>query len=405
MLAAEPSGFVLLCTPEGVIQRIVTDKIGIHRHASPGQSLIHLTRQENISHLLDFLAELNTHNVALNWEIPLLINGNHPIPVHMTGTVLDRQLLIFGTLHNNETMALYQDMMRMQNEQINHLRNAIKKQTELIRRKDTKNIDSNTLYEELSRLNNQLINLQRELTRKNAELQRINQRMTEFLGMATHDLRNPLSVILTYSEFLLETADSLDPQKREFLQIIHDSSRFMLHLVDDLLDFATIESGQLHLEKEPTDLVWLIQNNIARNQLLARKKNITITLEADADLPLLLVDQGQIEQVMNNLVGNAIKFSYPETTILVKIKRENDTIVVFVHDQGPGIPPHEQDRLFKPFSRTSVQSTGGEKSTGLGLAITRKIIEAHNGRIWVTSKEGQGSTFAFSLPIKETNPP
>jgi signal transduction histidine kinase len=133
--------------------------------------------------------------------------------------------------------------------------------------------------------------------------------------------------------------------------------------------------------------------------MLAEKKGIRLAFAPECGLPPVILDRQKIEQVLNNLVSNALKFSLPGSMVRVSASRVNGSVVVTVGDRGPGIPSEELDRLFKPFSRTSVRSTAGERSTGLGLAISRKIVEAHGGRIWAESEVGMGSTFSFSLPV------
>jgi len=173
----------------------------------------------------------------------------------------------------------------------------------------------------------------------------------------------------------------------------------MARLVDDLLDVAAIESGRLQLVYQPTDLVALVQTNLTRNRLIAARKNTTLELTA-APTPMALLDAAKIEQVLNNLVTNAIKFSPPGSRVQITVLSSGEELVLSVKDEGPGIPPKEMESLFKPFQRTSVKSTAGEKSTGLGLVIAKRIVEEHGGRIWVESQAGAGSTFHVSLPIK-----
>jgi signal transduction histidine kinase len=203
---------------------------------------------------------------------------------------------------------------------------------------------------------------------------------------------------MSYSEFLLdEIADKLNADQAEFLTIIHDQSEYMARLVNDLLDVSTIESGKLQLDLQPTDLAHLVQTNLTRNQLIAAHKNITLDLKA-TPIPIVLLDAAKIEQVLNNLVTNAIKFSSPGSRVLITVQPSEEEILISVKDEGPGIPPGEMEKLFKPFQRTSVKSTAGEKSTGLGLVIVKRIVKGHGGRIWVESQLGKGSTFHVSLP-------
>jgi signal transduction histidine kinase len=135
------------------------------------------------------------------------------------------------------------------------------------------------------------------------------------------------------------------------------------------------------------------------NNVIAQKKNIRIYFDCFEKMPEIVFDPAKIEQVLNNLISNAVKFSQQGTKIMVQIFLNPTDCTVSVADQGQGIPEEELGNLFKPFEKTSVQSTGGEKSTGLGLSIVRNLIIAHKGKIWVESKEGEGSVFYFSLPL------
>ena len=255
-------------------------------------------------------------------------------------------------------------------------------------------------YNELSKLNNDLANSQRELFKKNIELERFSQEKTRFLGMAAHDLRTPIGIIMSYSQFLIEEASAtLSREHMEFVVTIHESSQFMLALIDDLLDISAIESGHLSLDMQPGNLTEVVERNVSLNRVLAQKRRITILLEHD-EAPLTCVfDGAKIGQVLNNLISNAIKYSPQRTTILVRLFRCEDEAVIEIKDQGPGIPPLEQAKLFKAFSQTNATNFSGEHSTGLGLAISKRIVEGHAGRVWVESELGVGSSFFAAIPI------
>ncbi|MFP4398760.1 MAG: ATP-binding protein [Desulfonatronovibrio sp.] len=258
-----------------------------------------------------------------------------------------------------------------------------------------------TLRKNLMTLNNDFSNLNRELQKKNAELAKLNDLKNQFLGMAAHDLRNPIGAIQSLSEFLLEEAkDRLSEEHFKFVNVIHSSSRFMLSLLDQLLDIARIEAGKLELDIKPVNLVNLIKDCVDLNKIMADKKRIKIQFFHYESLPLVEMDAMKIEQVLHNLISNAIKFSPQETMITISVFLSGEYVTVSVADQGPGIPEEDIQKLYKPFSKTSVKLPEGEKSTGLGLAIVHKIVLGHMGKIWVESKVGEGSTFYFSLPVK-----
>jgi PAS domain S-box-containing protein len=246
-----------------------------------------------------------------------------------------------------------------------------------------------------------------EIAQKNAELAKLNELKNQLLGMAAHDLRNPLSVVNTASAFLLDDASRLlsEEKKHDFMRRINANGEFMLKLIDNLLDVAKIESGRLDLELATGDLCGLIEENLTMNRMLAEKKGIRLDYAPECGMPLFRFDRGKVEQVLNNLISNALKFSAPGTAVTVQASRVKDSVVVSVRDQGQGIPAEELDKLFKPFGKTSVRSTAGERSTGLGLAICRKIVEGHGGRIWAESEIGKGSVFSFSLPVATDDKP
>lgn len=232
------------------------------------------------------------------------------------------------------------------------------------------------------------------------EANRQNERKNQFLGMAAHDLRNPLAVILGYGELLQgEVLEILDEEQSDYLNQIYNASQFTLNLVNNLLDVAKIESGNLVLELEQSHLMSTITEAISLTRFLAESKQIQLNLDYDDNLPPMTIDVYKIQQVVNNLLSNAIKYSHPQTTVQLRAIQKQDNVLISVTDEGQGIPKAELDKLFQPFSKTSVQSTAGESSTGLGLLICRQIVEAHSGKIWVESQVGVGSTFYVLLPL------
>ena len=249
-------------------------------------------------------------------------------------------------------------------------------------------------------VNNRLLkNLLLTYSAAERELFELNQLKNKFLGIAAHDLRNPLASIRGFSELLLdEDMAPLTADQREFVNIIHSLSQDMLNLVNDLLDVSVIESGRLELKLQPGSLKALIEERIRINSILAESKQMRIR-QALEGIPAVLFDSNRMAQVLDNLISNAIKYSPSGSQIFVLLAREERQAVVSVRDQGPGIAAEEQQRLFGEFQRLSSKPTGGEKSTGLGLAIVKKIVEAHSGSIKVQSHPGAGSTFTVLLPI------
>jgi two-component system, OmpR family, sensor kinase len=382
----QSKGVMLTCDLHGNLTQINQDSLGLGACAQPGIQFSRLAAHGNLGKALSFLEEIRQKGAAFDWEINLQLDGQIRT-LHFIGLKTGNELLIAGAENDHILLTLHEEMMRMSNEQANALRVALKDQSK-----------NEELFEEISRLNNELVNMQRELARKNAELERLNQEKNQFLGMAAHDLRNPLHNILSASEYLAhEDPGELGDEYKQFIEVIHAASQFMANLVDDLLDVAKIESGKLNLDYTPVNLPDLLQKNIRRNQSLAAQKDIRIDLQAEP-LPTTLLDASKMEQILNNLIGNAIKFSPNGSKITIKLVQDLSSFVLSVQDEGPGIPAHIRENLFKTFQRGQ-PGTQGEKSTGLGLVIVRRIVEGHGGNIWLESVEGRGTTFFVSMPI------
>lgn len=180
---------------------------------------------------------------------------------------------------------------------------------------------------------------------------------------------------------------------------IFNASNFMRSLLENLLDISKIESGKIELSKKVQDLNLMVGQQVELSQLLADKKKIKLELKLE-ELPPISFDQDAITQVIGNFVGNAIKFSPLDTKITVATVNQGANIKFSVCDEGPGISEEDQKLLFKEFQTLSAKPTGGEKSTGLGLAITQKLIHLHAGQVGVESQLGEGSTFFFTLPLR-----
>jgi two-component system, sensor histidine kinase and response regulator len=244
-----------------------------------------------------------------------------------------------------------------------------------------------------------------EIRAQSETLSELNKQKNKFLGIAAHDLRNPLASIRGFSEIMLgESTGPLTEEQNEFLTHINNLSNQMLQLVNDLLDVAAIESGKLDLNVKCASLLRILEDRIRINRVLADKKGITLAADL-SPLAEFSFDPNRLIQVIDNLVSNAVKFSNPGTTVTItlseKLSKKGSLAMVSVRDQGPGISAEDREKLFGEFQKLSARPTAGEGSTGLGLNIAKKIIEAHKGSIWVESVPGQGATFFFTLPMGE----
>lgn len=244
-----------------------------------------------------------------------------------------------------------------------------------------------------------------ELAAANRKLQQLDKLKSNFLSVATHELRTPLSVILGYNAMLEESLqDRLDESERQTLTESIAACKRLIRMVNSMLDINQIESGKMKLEVVPTDLRRLINGVSALFQQEARSRQLQLTLELPARPLRVELDAERIEQVLINLVGNAMKFTPAGGAITIRLRQQAELrqAEISVQDNGIGIAAEDQARIFDEFAQVRHAHTVRDGS-GLGLAIARRIVEAHHGQLRVTSTPGEGSTFSFTLPLKAHN--
>lgn len=224
---------------------------------------------------------------------------------------------------------------------------------------------------------------------------------TEFVSITSHQLRTPLSGIKWFSELLLEEKiGTLNEKQKKFVRQIYNDNNRLIALVKDLLNVSKIESGKkFKIKKKPTSLKNIIDSAIKEIEPLSKEADVQIKrIETDADNIAINIDKEKIGQVVYHLINNATKFSKPKGEIKIKAEKSDDSVIISVKDNGIGIPKKQQKYVFDKFFRASnvpIESAG----TGLGLYISKTIIENHGGKIWLESKENKGTTFYISLPI------
>ncbi len=240
----------------------------------------------------------------------------------------------------------------------------------------------------------------RDITeRKEAEekLRKIDHMKSEFLSNVSHELRTPLQSITGFTKLLMNGQVPDPAIQQEFLQIIDRESSYLGNLIDSLLDMSRLESGRFQINTQLMSIRETLADSVKSFHSMAHEKNITLTEEIPPELPVIKVDGGRMRQVFFNLLSNAIKYSDPGGSILVKAIKRKDDLLFEVSDRGIGISREALQHLFERFYRAEDKLARG--GTGLGLYITKQIIEAHGGRIWVESKLNEGSTFSFNLPF------
>ena len=237
-----------------------------------------------------------------------------------------------------------------------------------------------------------------ELEAANRELGAASQHKSEFLANMSHELRTPLNAIIGFSEVLSERMfGELNEKQEEYLKDIHASGQHLLSLINDILDLSKIEAGRMEVEVTDFDLPMAIDDAMTLIRERAARRSIALHTRVDERLGQVQADERKIRQVLLNLLSNAIKFTPEGGRIEVGAKPVNGFVEVSVSDTGVGIAPEDQEAVFEEFRQVGTADKKVE-GTGLGLALSRKFIELHEGKIWVKSQIGQGSTFTFTVP-------
>ena len=242
--------------------------------------------------------------------------------------------------------------------------------------------------------------LQLKIKQKDLEFDRLSQEKAELLGIAAHDLRLPIATIQIYGALLAECiGGGASPELIELIGSIQSTSEFALRILEDTLELAVAQSGTSQLHARPAILSSIAARSVAMCRPLAAGKGMHITFVQQGEPRVVLADPGKMNRVFNNLIENAIKYCQPGTEIEVRVSHGPDRVLVSVQDDGPGIPPADLKTLFTPFQRTRARALSEEPSAGLGLSISKRIVDLHGGRIWLRSDHGKGTTFYVSLPI------
>ena len=257
-----------------------------------------------------------------------------------------------------------------------------------------------TNRDELGALAENVNQMNDELRRLYRELETASQHKSDFLANMSHELRTPLNAIIGFSQVLRDgMVGDVNEKQAEYLDDILSSGNHLLSLINDVLDLSKVEAGQVELELAPFSLQDALERGVAMVRERATRDGVQVTLAANPDVDVVAGDERRIRQVIFNLLTNAVKFTPPGGSVDVWAKQVNGEVSVSVADTGRGIAGEDLRRIFEEFQQTEAGIEQGE-GTGLGLALSKRLVELHGGRIWVDSELGKGSTFVFTLPTK-----
>ncbi|OGS05207.1 MAG: hypothetical protein A3G41_08730 [Elusimicrobia bacterium RIFCSPLOWO2_12_FULL_59_9] len=397
---------VLLVEDEEVIVRLLERILAGSPSDGPDFPVFRLQRAASLSEGLERLAAGGFDAVLLDLTLPdsrgfetfSRLHGGFPEVPAIILTGLDDEKLAVKAVRAGARDYLVKVHMTPSRLVLSIL-NAVERQRQYL---ETKSLAQN-LQESESRLRV----LNGELHKANQELRELNRLKSNFVATVSHDLRTPLTVISSIADNLLDGA--LGPLTKEqalWVGKIENRSIRLNEMITSILDLSKLESGTSELRLQRVDLSGLIRSLLSQIELLAKAKGIALTHDLRETLPSIWADPGMLEQVLTNLIHNALKFTPPRGTVHVSARQDQAFVQVIVSDSGPGIAPEYHDAIFERFRqiREDVESGASGKGIGLGLAICRGIISQHCGRIWVESQPGKGSNFIFQIPL-EVQPP
>jgi signal transduction histidine kinase len=218
----------------------------------------------------------------------------------------------------------------------------------------------------------------------------------------SHELRTPLNAIIGFSEALLEKMfGEMNAKQEDYLKDIHSSGRHLLSLINDILDLSKVEAGRMELEVSEFHLPSALQNAMTLVRERAQNHGITLKLHVDRKLGEIRADERKFKQIVLNLLSNAVKFTPDGGRVEVDARRNGKAVEISVKDTGVGIAKKDLEAVFEEFRQVGRDYTSKQEGTGLGLALTRRFVELHGGKIWVKSALGKGSTFTFTVPLSD----
>lgn len=240
------------------------------------------------------------------------------------------------------------------------------------------------------------------LEQANSSLLQLNQEKNEFLGIAAHDLKNPLQAVQGFAQLIAETLTDEEYEVEEIIEFANDidiSADRMFGLITNLLDVNAIEAGQMQVKLEQVDILPILQNVVDEYMKKAVAKNITVYFTPEHASYVAYVDPNTVHQILDNLISNAVKYSPLDKNVFIRAALQSDRVRIEIEDEGQGLSQADQAKLFGKFTRLSTKPTAGEHSTGLGLFIVAKLVDAMNGKVWCESELGHGATFILTLPV------
>lgn len=391
------NGLYLVCNRKGQIIDILYDSFGLVPVELLPMPFFDILDKENISKSSAFWNDIQNQEFVSGYELLVARDEKTSLPLNFSAGNFNDRVWIIAASGDEDLRSLLDELMLMNNEQQNIIRRTEKKLSEMYKSDEQVPFDS---YDEISKVNNELVNAQRKLVKKNEEIHQLNSQLEEsnrelehFAYSVSHDLKEPLRMVRSFMKLLEKRyGDQLNDRANKYIHFAVDGAERMNVLIDDLLEFSRV--GRQNREFTKTDLNDVLEKVASLMGSLIEEQNSSITWP---EMPTVMCQKAPIEQLFRNLFSNSIKYRKKNAPLVVEVSYEerSDRWLFSVKDNGIGIDPEYHSVIFDLFRRLELEVE--VPGTGMGLAITKKIVEQHNGEIWVESEPGAGSTFYFTI--------
>ncbi len=386
-----------MCNRNGQIEEVIFDELNLVPKNQLPVPLFDILDSESMSKAAGFWSEVQSREFVREYEL-LVARGNQlSLPLKFTAGTFNNRVWVIAAQSEKGLNEMLDELMLINNEQQNIIRRTEKKLSQTGQYAGTQSFDS---YDEITRMNNELVNVQRQLIKKNEEINRLNNELKQsnkelehFAHSISHDLKEPLRMVTSFLKLLNQRySGQLDEKADKYIHFAVDGAGRMKVLIDDLLEFSRV--GRVNSTYEKTDLNHVLENVMKLLEHIIKEQNADVNWN---HLPEIRCQTMPMQQLFANLISNSIKYRKEDEQPVVNIdyKEKANQWLFSVQDNGIGINSEFHSAVFEVFRR--IDTNSDVSGTGMGLAICKKIVEEHGGKIWVESEEGEGSTFIFTI--------